>query len=65
MEIFHLINFYNIKITLDSANKIKIDFDYLVGQKVLTKQGEKEIKEIVALPLQEDSFGSFPIHYLL
>lgn len=54
-----------MKLTLDIANKIKKDFEHLIGQKVKTKEGEKEIKELVVLPVQDGSFGSFPFNYLL
>ena len=54
-----------MKLTFDIANKIKQDFQKLIGQKLNTTQGEKKIKEIVVLPIVNGSFGTFPAFYLL
>jgi len=54
-----------MKLTYTTANKIKDDFQSLIGKTIRTNEGAKEIKEIVVLPLTNGSFGTFPINYLM
>lgn len=54
-----------MKLNYKKALKIKQDFQHLVGQKVKTKEGENEIRELVVLPLVDGTFGTFPLNYLM
>jgi len=48
-----------------NAIKLKQDFQYLVGQKVKTKESEKIIRELTILPLFVGDFGASPVSYLM
>ena len=54
-----------MKLNYNTASKIKKDFNYLVGQPVITEERIEKIKEIVIMPFIDNTFGTFPIHYLM
>ena len=54
-----------MKISYNIAIQIQQDFQYLVGQKIQTDEGAKEIKDIIILPIKNNNFEMFYSFYLI
>lgn len=53
-----------MKISYNIAIQIQQDFQYLVGQKIQTNEGAKEVKDIIILPIKNNNFEMFCSYYL-